>query len=63
MGPGTKQHQAKFWTLGTLFCASTFSFHFKQSKICIGGFILAIKMRVHQLFLNIHLIQVVEVVH
>ena len=42
----------------------TFSFNFKQSKICIGGFILAIKMiLVHQLFLNIPLIQVVEVVH
>ena len=58
MGPGKKQHQAKFWTEGT------FSFHFKQSKICIGGFFLAIKMiRVYQLFLNIHLIQEVVEVH
>ena len=61
-GPWNKTTPSKILDSRHIFCASTFSFNFKQSKICIGGFILAIKMiLVHQLFLNIPLIQVVVV--
>ena len=62
MGPGTEQHQAKFWTRGTFFAQALFLLILSSPRFVFGGFILAIKMiLVHQLFLNIPLIQVVVV--